>query len=245
MSIVFALACAKAEKILNTALSYDPGSKNIFADIAGKSLRVTCPLPPADVIICCTASEIFIQPATNEASISDAQLSGSAPALILLATDTAPLGVAEASDPDLTNNCGNEDSDTEGSDTISSDTKDCETKVYEGPVEISGDNTFVMALRERLQNLDVDWESWLATLLGDIPAHLLAKSACHVRQWQRQTGERAADSVENYFRNEWSSAPWQNSANQFAETLVSLGSDREQVKQRLDSLKSEFLRFIS
>jgi ubiquinone biosynthesis protein UbiJ len=231
MSIVFALACAKAEKILNTALSYDPGSKNIFADIAGKSLRVTCPLPPADVIISCTASEIFIQPAMDEASISDAQLSGSAPALILLA--------------DLTNNCGNEDSDTEGSDTISSDTKDCETKVYEGPVEISGDNTFVMALRERLQNLDVDWESWLATLLGDIPAHLLAKSACHVRQWQRQTGERAADSVENYFRNEWSSAPWQNSANQFAETLVSLGSDREQVKQRLDSLKSEFLRFIS
>ncbi|MBV1932967.1 MAG: hypothetical protein KUG71_14780 [Porticoccaceae bacterium] len=232
MNIVFALACAKAEKVLNTVLSYDPGSQNIFADIEGKSLRVTCHLPPADVIISCTASEIFIQPATGEVSISDAQLSGSAPALILLAADTMALGVSEASD--------SEDSGTEESDTNSSD-----TKLYEGPVEISGDTAFVMTLRERLQNLDVDWESWLATLLGDIPAHLLAKSARHAQQWQSHTGERVADSVENYFRNEWSSAPWQNSATQFTETLVSLGSDREQVKQRLDALKSQFLRFIS
>lgn len=237
MNMVFVLACAKAEKILNTALNYDSSSENIFADMAGKSLRVICHLPPADVIISCSASEIFIHPATDELSIDevsiiDAQLSGSGPALVLLATNTAPLGVSNASDSQLSDK---DNLDTEGSG----------TKVYEGPVEISGDSAFVMALRERLQNLDIDWECWLANLLGDIPAHLLAKSARRAQQWQSQTEKHVADGVENYFRNEWSSAPWRNSANQFTEVLVSLGSDREQMKQRLDALKSQFLRFIS
>lgn len=239
MSIVFALACAKAEKILNTALSYDPASQKIFADIAGKSLRVSCHLPPAELIIGCTASEIFIQPAIDDASIGAAQLSGSAPALISLATDTPPMAVSDAHDPDPAKHVA-DNGDSEGN-----DTDDSETKVYQGPVHISGDTLFIMALREHLQNLDVDWEAWLATSLGDIPAHLLAKTARHAQKWQRQTGERTAGGIENYFRNEWSSAPWQKSARQFTETLMSLGSDREQVKQHLDSLKSQFFRFIS
>lgn len=213
-----ALACAQAEQLINTALDYaaqDQG-QGIFEDIAGRSLRVTSHLPPCDIVISCKATEISVQPATDTPgeALTDAQLLGSFSALILLATGTQSLDNPDASDP------------------------------YDGSVNISGDIGFIEILRERLQAIEIDWEAWLATFLGDIPAHLIGESARRAREWQTQTMERSSDTVENYFRNEWPSSPWHETMGQFNETLIKLGSDRQQLQERLDKLKSRFLQFI-
>ena len=227
MSMIYVLGCARAGQIINTAISYAPESQNIFADITGKSLQLTSHLPSMSVIISCTASEISIQPAPAtepentqfDTSDCDARLIGSPPALIMLALETRAIDEAGLED-------------TEAPD------------IYDGPVQISGDSHFVTTLRSLLQQLEVDWEAWLASLVGDIPAHLAATSVRKAKHWQAQTQIRTADALENYFRNEWSSAPWHKSASQFTEKLVALGSDREQVRQGLNSLKSRFLQII-
>ena len=223
-----ALACAQAEQLINTALDYAAQNQGrgqgIFEDITGKSLRVSSHLAPIDIVISCKATGISVQPATDTLDESqsdslsevqtDAQLRGSFPALILLATGTQSLDNREASDP------------------------------YDGPVNISGDVEFIETLRERLQAIDVDWEAWLATFLGDIPAHLIGESARKAKKWKTQTMERSGDTVENYFRNEWPSSPWHETMGQFNETLIKLGSDRQQLQERLDKLKARFLQFI-
>ena len=227
-----AMACAQAEQLINTALSYAAQSQGpgpgpghghghgMFEDIAGKSLRVTSHLPPCDIVISCAASEIFVQAASDSLtdtlskSQTDAQLSGSLPALICLAVETQSLNNSNATDS------------------------------YDGPVKLSGDVEFIETLRERLQSIDIDWEAWLATFLGDIPAHVVGESARKAKQWQTQTMQRSSDGIENYFRNEWPSSPWQEAMGQFNETLVKLGSDRQQLQERLDRLKSRFLQII-
>ena len=221
-----ALACAQAEQLINTALDYaaQDQRQGIFEDIAGRSLRVASHLPPFDIVISCKATGISVQPATDtldepqsdslSEALTDAQLRGSFSALILLATGTQSLDNPDASDP------------------------------YDGSVNISGDIGFIEILRERLQAIEIDWEAWLATFLGDIPAHLIGESARRAREWQTQTMERSSDTVENYFRNEWPSSPWHETMGQFNETLIKLGSDRQQLQERLDKLKSRFLQFI-
>ena len=204
MSVILAVACARAEQLMNTALEYSPESDQLFKDIAGKSLRVTSHLPPGDVIICCKPSEITLQPATE--TPCTAGLSGSMLAVALLASETQPLDD------------------------------------YEGPVTIDGDREFAETLRQRLQSIEIDWEAWLATLVGDIPAHLFANAARQAANWQDQASSRSADGLENYFQEEFRSAPFGDSLEQLKDGLVKLGSDREQLRQHLDTLKARLLR---
>ena len=240
-SISWALVCAKAEQVINSALSYAPEHENLFADVVGKSLRITSQLPPCELIIRCGPSNLLIQPLDpeqrepfesepsanssdeqQESAPNDAHLSGSLLALVALAASTQSIHDPEAPDS------------------------------YGGPVQLSGDLAFVALLRDRLQSLDIDWEAWLATLVGDIPAHLLGKSLRKAGSWQAQTRSRSADGLENYFNNEWSARSWRETADkcsdamiQQAETLVKVGGDRELMRERLDQLKSRFLHLLS
>lgn len=207
-----ALACAGCERLLNDALSYTAydGSLcgGISARIDGKSLRITSYLPPFDVVISSRDSQALMVPVTGSDSTTDAQLSGSLSALVLLAADKNPL-------------------DT-----------------YPGPVKIGGDRVFIATLRQSLQDLEIDWEAWLATWLGDVPAHLLGKSARHARKWQEQAATRTADEMENYFRHELAAAPWQQVFRECAGTVMDLGSDRQQLQQRFELFKSRLLQMI-
>ncbi len=115
---------------------------------------------------------------------------------------------------------------------------------YLGPVKISGDRMSFALLRQYLQDLEVDWEAWLATWVGDVPAHLAGKSVRHVGAWQEQTATRTADEMENYFRHELPAAPWREIVNEFSATVVALGGDRQQLQRRCELLKSRLLQII-
>ncbi len=210
------MACARAEKILNTAIAHAPQRESVFEDIAGKSIHVTTHLPSCDFIVQCRDTDIALYPGPFPVSeiAADVQLSGSTPALVFFALEQQSITLADAVDN------------------------------HDGPVKISGDQEFLSTLRKRLQHLDIDWEALTASLLGDIPAHLLAESVRKGKAWQDQTISRSADSMENYFRHEWASSPLQRAASQISDTLIELGGDRKQLQTRLDALKSRFLQII-
>lgn len=211
-SAYIALACAGSERLLNEALSYTAHGSDLFSGITGKvngkALRITSHLPPFDIVLSSRDSQVHIVPATESEGATNAQVSGSLPALALLAADKNPL-------------------DT-----------------YLGPVKISGDRMFFAILRHYLQGLEIDWEAWLATGVGDVPAHLVGKSVRHARKWQEQAATRTADEMENYFRHELPAAPWREIVNEFSATVVALGGDRQQLQRRFELLKSRFLQII-
>ncbi|RLA44492.1 MAG: hypothetical protein DRR06_09535 [Gammaproteobacteria bacterium] len=204
MNAVFAIACAKAEQLINTALDFAPDNEHLFDNIANKSLRITSHLPPCDVVISMGKSVITIQPATDSAT--DASLSGSMLALTLLAIEDQPIDH------------------------------------YQGPVKLNGDQAFVEVFRNCLQQADIDWEAWLATLIGDVPAHVFATTARQAKDWQEQAVSRSANGLEHYFQEELQSAPWLEGMGQFRDTVVKLGGDRQQLRQHLESLKARLLQ---
>ena len=204
MNAVFAIACAKAEQLINTALEYAPDNEHLFDNIAHKSLRITSHLPPSDVVISTGESGITIQPATDSAT--NASLSGSMLALTLLAIEDQPIDQ------------------------------------YQGPVKLDGDQEFVEVFRTCLQQADIDWEAWLATLIGDVPAHVMATTARQANDWQTQAMSRSASGVEQYFQEELQSAPWFEAMGQFTDTAIKLGGDRHRLRQHLESLKARLLQ---
>lgn len=206
MSAAFALACAKAEQLINIALSHAPKSGELLDSVDGKSMQINSLLPPYECVVSWTRQQLTIEPATE--TRVDAQLSGPMLSLILLAIEK----------PELDS--------------------------YDGAVKIIGDRAFISAVRDIMQQLEIDWEALLANLIGGVPAHLLNISAGHVQNWQNQASARSADSIENYFREEWQSSPLRKKVEQFTDTVVQLGGDREQLKQRLELLKYRLLNKV-
>jgi ubiquinone biosynthesis protein UbiJ len=206
MSATFALACAKAEQLINIALSHASEVDQLFDSIDGKSMQISSFLPPCDFVISWQGQHLTIEPSTE--THVDAQLSGPMLALILLAIEQPSL------------------------------------ETYQGSVEIIGDRAFISAVREIMQQLEIDWEAILANLIGDIPTHLLKVSTGRAQSWKNQASARSADSVENYFREEWQSTPLQKKMERFTDEVVRLGSDRTLLQQRLEMLKSRLLNKI-
>ena len=206
MSAAFALACAKAEQLINIALSHAPDLNRQLDGVDGKSMQISSLLPPCEFVVSWKGQQLNIEPAAE--SHVDAQISGPMLSLILLAIEK----------PELDS--------------------------YHGAARIIGDRAFIGDVRDIMQQLEIDWEALLASIIGDIPAHLLNISAGRAQDWQRQASSRSADSIENYFREEWQSAPVRKKMEQFTDAVVQLGGDRKQLQQRLDLLKSRLLNKV-
>ncbi len=66
---------------------------------------------------------------------------------------------------------------------------------------ISGDQALLSEVISILQQVDIDWEARLATVIGDIPAHLLGESIRKTKAWAEDSHQRLWESYQNY-RNE-------------------------------------------
>ena len=56
---------------------------------------------------------------------------------------------------------------------------------FDSGVTISGDQELLGQLQQLLKNLDIEWETGLSDLIGDIPAHLIGKSLRSSIDWKK------------------------------------------------------------
>lgn len=122
---------------------------------------------------------------------------------------------------------------------LASDSSEKVTFVGSG-VEVTGSQDLLRDLRRILGNLDIDWEAALAALVGDIPAHFIAKTLRTTHQWRQDSGSRAFSGGAEYIREEVRLVAGRAEVEQWANAIETLARETDRLSARLQKLRSRW-----
>lgn len=111
-----------------------------------------------------------------------------------------------------------------------------EDKFFKGEVAISGQISVGQQFQDLFQQLDIDWEEHLSTLVGDRLAHPLYSEFSRAAHWLRNTAENFRMNTSEYLREEALQLPYQDEIDDFRSQVTVLRDDVERLQQRIDRL---------
>lgn len=113
------------------------------------------------------------------------------------------------------------------------------TPLEQGRLVIEGEEERVAALTHTLAELDPDLESVLAGIMGDVPAHLMARRLRSVLGWTQQANEALLANVEDYIQEESGLVPPRNEAEVHFEDIRELADRTDDLEARIDALSQQ------
>lgn len=111
-----------------------------------------------------------------------------------------------------------------------------EDSVFEGAVQIDGDNRVAQALGEVFQGLDIDWEEQLSKLIGDTLAHRIMRQARAGERWARQSGDTLTRDAREWLQEEGRILPTDDEMQAFLDGVDSIRDDVERLAARVERL---------
>jgi ubiquinone biosynthesis accessory factor UbiJ len=109
-------------------------------------------------------------------------------------------------------------------------------------IKLLGDEKKAHKFQSLLSELDLDWESALADIIGDIPAHFIGQRLRNSLQWSKQSQQSLIANIEEHLHEESKLLPNQfELEEQFAE-ISELSLSANKLKERLEKLES--LKYI-
>ena len=106
-------------------------------------------------------------------------------------------------------------------------------------VQLSGDIALLQRLQRIAQQLDLDWDGWLARWLGDVPTHYLSQGAKASQQWLTQFEQRMAQNLNEYLHEEQRLLPSAIELENFYHKIDELRDDSERLLQRMSLLEKQ------
>lgn len=110
-------------------------------------------------------------------------------------------------------------------------------------ISISGDGVLVQDIYKVFTSLDLDWEDYLAPLLGDILSNAVGKIGRTAKSWSQTASSNMRRNIHDYLVEETDAVPDREELNIFCNDLdqLRLNIDRvnartEQLRTRLESL---------
>ncbi|TDT40146.1 ubiquinone biosynthesis protein UbiJ [Halospina denitrificans] len=113
------------------------------------------------------------------------------------------------------------------------------TPLHQGRLVIEGEEERVAALTHTLAELDPDLESVLAGVMGDVPAHLLARRLRSVLGWTQQAHEALFANIEDYIQEEAGVVPPRNEAEVMFEDVQNLADRTDNLEARIEALSQQ------
>ncbi len=104
-------------------------------------------------------------------------------------------------------------------------------------VDMAGSQSLLQDMRAVLGTLDIDWEAALASLVGDLPAHLIAEAIRKGHRWQRQAASRALSGSGEYLREEARAVLGRAEMAPWAEQIAHLAEDSDRLLARIARLQ--------
>lgn len=111
-----------------------------------------------------------------------------------------------------------------------------EDAVFEGSLQIDGDNGVAQTLGEVFKGLDIDWEEWLSKVLGDSVAHRLGMQARSAGQWAKRNSDMLTRNVREYLQEESHLLPADNEMRTFLDDVDRVRDDVERLEARVNRL---------
>lgn len=80
--------------------------------------------------------------------------------------------------------------------------EDSAAELINGDLQLKGDSRLFQDLGALAQNIDIDWESWLAERIGDVPTHFAARTIERTASLGQATVERINNWLVNTLQSE-------------------------------------------
>lgn len=107
-------------------------------------------------------------------------------------------------------------------------------------IDISGDATLVQDLHRTIESLDVDWQDYLAPILGDVLSNELGEIERNARDWSKSAGTSMHRGVRDYLSEEARLVPSELEVDSFSNRLDILRLRIDRVAAKTDLLKRRF-----
>ena len=107
-------------------------------------------------------------------------------------------------------------------------------------IDISGDATLVQDLHVTIESLDVDWQDYLAPILGDVLSNELGEIQSNARDWNKSTGTRMHRGVRDYLSEEARLVPSELEVDSFSNRLDQLRLSIDRVAAKTELLKRRY-----
>ena len=107
-------------------------------------------------------------------------------------------------------------------------------------IDISGDATLVQDLHVTIESLDVDWQDYLAPILGAVLSNELGEIQSNARDWSKSTGTSMHRGVRDYLSEEARLVPSELEVDSFSNRLDQLRLSIDRVTAKTELLKRRY-----
>lgn len=107
-----------------------------------------------------------------------------------------------------------------------------------GDVKLKGDSEKAQKLQQLLSELNLDWESALADIIGDIPAHFVGQTLRQGASWSKQTQQNLTANIEELLHEESRLLPNRIELQEQFSKIDQLRLSAERLEARLAKLNS-------
>lgn len=100
-------------------------------------------------------------------------------------------------------------------------------------ITVTGDVNFIQDIYASLHNLDIDWEDYLAPMLGNLITNELSQFGEDLQEWSQQVSSNMRRNVDEYLKEEERIFPKK-------EQLKDFGEELDRLKLKIDRVKAKF-----
>jgi ubiquinone biosynthesis protein UbiJ len=101
-------------------------------------------------------------------------------------------------------------------------------------ISVNGDLDFLIQINKLMRNLNVDWEAVLASIIGDIPAHILADTVRRSATVARDASRRAKSAAAEIAQEELRATPSATEYTDFTQRVRHLSTEVERAAARIN-----------
>ena len=117
--------------------------------------------------------------------------------------------------------------------------KDVAPLMLKGEIEIEGNVRLGRSFKKILSEMDVDWEEYMARIIGDAPAHHLASLTKKIMNWGRQSSNDVVADVSEYLQEESRDVVSKPELEMFYENVDTLRNQLDRFQARLNAFKNK------
>lgn len=112
-----------------------------------------------------------------------------------------------------------------------------EHRLFSSKIVVQGDHQLAAELKSILTQLDIDWEGLMASHIGDLPAHQLAKLFTSSRNYAEKTSSLLFEDLSDYLHEELRIAPAKPELQQFYSAVDELRLRVDRLQARTQQLE--------
>lgn len=122
--------------------------------------------------------------------------------------------------------------------------EDAASTLINGGISLSGESGPLLQLQAILHRLELDWESALAELIGDVPAHQVGRLVRGGARWGKQAIQSLNRQVEEFVHEEARLLPPASELQDHYESIAQLGLAVDRLEARVEKQRQRLTRVL-